>query len=199
MSYYHDLVTEKSWLALQELKRKYKFVLVGGWAVYLYTKGLKSHDIDFICDYKELEKLKNEYELIKNERLKKYEIHKGDFDIDIYVPFFSDLGLPMEDLQNMAWSKEGFDVLKPEALLILKQKAYSDRKHSLKGEKDKLDIISLTAKMEDLSKYHELLLKYGLRGYKETLHDLFSKTRSAPELNINEYAFSKLRKKLFNV
>src|SRR3989338_3375463 len=86
MAYYHDLITEKSFQALQKLKRKHDFVLIGGWAVFLYTKALKSRDIDFICDYEELQKLKAEYDLVKNDRLKKYEIHMGEFDVDIYVP-----------------------------------------------------------------------------------------------------------------
>ena len=102
MPYYHDLITEKSWRILQNLRRAYDFILIGGWAVYLYTHGLKSRDIDFICDYKTLEKLRNDYDLVKNDRLRKYEIHIGEFDIDIYVPFFSDLGIPVEDLQNIA-------------------------------------------------------------------------------------------------
>lgn len=45
MTYYNELITEKSWKKLQELKRKYKFILIGGWAVYVYTKTLKSKDV----------------------------------------------------------------------------------------------------------------------------------------------------------
>ena len=48
MPYYHDLITEKSWQILQELKRRHTFILIGGWAVYLYTKQLKSKDVDVI-------------------------------------------------------------------------------------------------------------------------------------------------------
>ena len=88
MDYYHNLITEKSWKKLQELKRQHRFILIGGWAVYLYAKMQKSKDIDIICDYEELEKLRSKYDLIKNDRLKKYEIHAGEFDIDIYTPFF---------------------------------------------------------------------------------------------------------------
>ncbi len=48
MAYYHDLITEKSWRILQELKRQYQFILIGGWAVYLHASALKSKDIDII-------------------------------------------------------------------------------------------------------------------------------------------------------
>lgn len=46
MAYYNDLITEKSWQYLQTLRRETNFVLIGGWAVYLYTKSLKSKDFD---------------------------------------------------------------------------------------------------------------------------------------------------------
>lgn len=196
MPYYHDLIVEKSWKFLQELKRKYRFVLIGGWAVYLYTKALKSRDIDFICDYGELQKLKEEYDLVKNDRLKKYEIHAGEFDVDIYIPFFSNLGIPVEDLQNMTRSVEGFDALAPEALLILKQKAYSERGHSLKGEKDKIDIIALLKNGVDAKKYSELLEKYDLRPYKGNLKSIFEENRQIPELDLGEHAFAKLKKEI---
>ena len=48
--YYQDLITEKSWQILIRLKSKIDFVLIGGWAVYLYTKGLKSKDIDIVIE-----------------------------------------------------------------------------------------------------------------------------------------------------
>lgn len=67
MQFYHQVVTEKSFLALQELKRKYRFILIGGWAVFLYTHSLKSKDIDIIIDYNELGALQKDYPIIKNE------------------------------------------------------------------------------------------------------------------------------------
>ena len=50
MQYYHDIITEKSFEFLQELKKKFNFVLIGGWAVFLYARTLKSKDIDIIVD-----------------------------------------------------------------------------------------------------------------------------------------------------
>lgn len=197
MAYYHDIITEKSWQKLQELKKKYDFVLIGGWAVYLYTKALKSRDIDFICDYEELQKLKSEFDLVKNDHLKKYEIHMGEFDVDMYVPFYSELGIPVEDLQKMTRSLEGFQVLSPEALLILKQKAHLDRAGSSKGEKDKIDIISLL-NVVDISSYKNLLKKYGFKNLQSDLKNLLQNTREVPELDISAHAFAKLRKKVLD-
>ena len=118
--FYHDLITEKSFGILQELRKKFKFILIGGWAVFLYTKSLKSKDIDIIIDYDELGKIKKEYDVSKNERLKKYEVKSGGIDIDIYLPYFSDLGLKAEQAQNYCQNLEGFFVPIPEVLLILK-------------------------------------------------------------------------------
>jgi len=55
MPYYHDLIAQKSWQLLQSLGKKFDFVLIGGWAVFLYTGALKSKDIDLILDYPQLE------------------------------------------------------------------------------------------------------------------------------------------------
>jgi hypothetical protein len=45
MAYYHDIITQKSWEELKTLNKELKFVLIGGWATYLYTRELKSKDI----------------------------------------------------------------------------------------------------------------------------------------------------------
>ena len=69
MAYYHDLITEQSWQELIQLKNSIPFVLIGGWATYLYTKSLKSKDIDIIIDYPVLSRLKVAYDIRKNDRL----------------------------------------------------------------------------------------------------------------------------------
>lgn len=62
--YYNDLITEKSWQTLQNLIKQIDFVLIGGWAVYLYTKSLKSKDIDIIVSYDSLSKLKSQKDML---------------------------------------------------------------------------------------------------------------------------------------
>lgn len=190
---YHNFITEKSWNLLQELKRTYEFILIEGWAVYLYTKGLKSRDIDFICDYETLERLRKEYEVIKNERLKKYEIHVGEFDIDIYLPFYSELGIPLEALQKMTFTIEGFSVPHREVLLILKQKAFENRRGSSKGEKDKFDILSLVKENFDFQKYATLIADYNLFHFKNDLRKLIKETREIKELSINTHQWARIK------
>lgn len=159
MDYWNSQLTEKSWKILQELRAKFEFTLIGGWAVYLWTKAQKSQDIDIIISFETLSILKGQYEMRKNERLRKYEIKLGEIDIDIYVPHYSKLALPLEDIQTE--TVEGFRLAKPEFLLMLKQGAELDRSHSLKGEKDRLDIMSLLFYCDlDFKLYSSVLKKY---------------------------------------
>lgn len=143
MNFYRDSVVQKSWELLTDLQRKYKFVLIGGWAVWLYTRQLKSKDIDIVADLSELEKLKNSYDIFKNGRLKKYEFRRGEVEIDVYTPYFSNPGIPAEDIVDDARIVEGFRLPSRELLLGLKIAAWSNRRASSKGRKDLVDIIGL--------------------------------------------------------
>lgn len=125
------------------LHKELNFILIGGWAVYLYTQSLKSKDIDIIIDYEQLTALQKNYQLSKNERLKKYEIHKAEIDVDIYVPLYSEIGIPITEIQHYAIPHEGFKVPSMTMLILLKLFAYKQRQHSIKGEKDAIDILSL--------------------------------------------------------
>ena len=194
MSFYHNLITGKSWKTLQDLKNKYKFILIGGWAVFIYTNGLKSKDIDFICDYQELEKLRKNYDLIKNQRLKKYEIKQDNTDIDIYLPFFSDLGIPYDEIQKNTVKHSGFTVPKMEILMVLKQQAFQDRVGSTKGEKDKIDIISMLRQNFDFNFYLKILKTQKKQNFVDDLKKLLKTTTEVSELNLNQHQFSKLKK-----
>ena len=127
MNFYHSITTDKSWQLLLNLRKKYKFILIGGWAVFLYTRALKSKDIDVVIEFSELEKLRDEFIITKNNRLKKYEAKAEGLDIDIYVPFYSNPGLPAEVLKEFVVNLEGFKVPQKEILAILKNlnKEYS--------------------------------------------------------------------------
>jgi len=37
-AYWPDYITRKSWERLNELKQEFDFVLIGGWAFYLYIR-----------------------------------------------------------------------------------------------------------------------------------------------------------------
>ncbi len=164
--------------------------------MYLYTKQLKSKDIDVIVGYEELEHLRKEQDLSKNDRLKKYEIHLEEIDVDIYVPHFSDLGLPIEAVQNHTAEVEGFTLPQKAVLLILKQHAWHDRGHSLKGEKDRVDIIGLLNTGIDWTLYHQLVKTHKLTSHVSRLRDLLKSTNGVPELNLNAHKFSRLKRKV---
>lgn len=194
MEFWNSLLTEKSWKILQELNKKYDFILIGGWAAYLWTKQQKSKDIDIVVDINELQKLKNE-NLSKNERLKKYEIKIEEVDIDIYVGHFSKLALPVEELKKYASKIEGFNVVKSEALLILKQGAEIERGHSAKGEKDRIDIMSLLFFTDfDFKDYSSILKNYNLESYIDKLISLVSVYKDYSSLELTPREF-KLKKK----
>jgi len=147
---WRDEVVERSWRVLGELKGFADFVLIGGWGVYLWTRRLKSRDIDVYIDQESFYKLQSEltqrgYALKRNVRLMKFEALMGDVEIDIYTPFLSRLAIPCLDVfvQHLYSVIDGFKVAIPEVLLLLKAQAAQDRWHAEKGLKDRVDIISL--------------------------------------------------------
>jgi hypothetical protein len=195
MQFYHSIITEKSYEFLQDLKRDYKFILIGGWAVYLYTRALKSKDIDIIIDYPELAKMREKNEVFKNDRLKKYEIKTGEFDIDIYLPHYSELGIDAGDIQKKSIAREGFVVPELEMLFLLKLFAWRNRKGSAKGRKDELDIFSLVFLPEfDWKKYLVQIKKFGMGELHKDSAALIKNTSRIEELGINEQKMAKLKK-----
>ncbi|MFA4830990.1 MAG: hypothetical protein WC618_02320 [Patescibacteria group bacterium] len=197
MQYYHQLVTEKSWQLLQQFKKNRHFILIGGWAVFLYTGALKSKDIDLIVDYDELAKLKEKFAVIKNDRLKKYEIKIDNTDIDIYLPHYSELGLPAEEIKKHTLNHAGFIVPRIEILLILKLIAYLGRAGSPKGEKDKIDILSLlNLKQIDWQFYRTLLNNFQLKHLAAELPTMLKQTTAVKELNLKQNQLAKLKKEL---
>lgn len=197
MDFYNDLITQKSWFTLQNLKKQIDFVLIGGWAVYLYTKSLKSKDIDIILSYEYLSKLKNLYPISKNDRLNKYEARQEEVQIDIYLPFYSNLGLPVDEITKETNKIETFTLPKAEMLLILKLYTYGERKLSAKGQKDMLDIISLLSKIRiDWKYYKKLLTKFGINDYSVRLKELISSNSHIPQLNLNQHAYSRMKKEV---
>ena len=190
-SFYNDLVTQKSWQTLQNLRGKLDFILIGGWAVYLYTKALKSKDIDIIINFDQLDKLKNDFEIIKNDRLKKYEARREEVQIDIYLPHYSNIRIPVENITDLT-KIDTFTVPSLEMLVILKQLAYEERGSSPKGQKDKLDILSLLFFGSfNAAKYQKLVKKLSL---KLDLEKIIKETIKIPELGINEYQWGKWKK-----
>lgn len=197
VEFYHDLITEKSFKILQDLKKKFDFILIGGWAIYFYTKTLKSKDIDIVIDYDELGKFKKEFSIFKNERLKKYEAKVEEIDIDIYLPYFSDLKFPIEEIKNYLQSIEGFKVPIPEILLILKIATYLERRGTTKGEKDYLDLFTLIKNEKvDWKTYKELIENYKLENLNQKLKEIILVAKAIPQLNLFNHQISRIKRKI---
>jgi len=147
---WRDEIVEKSWQVLADVSVLADFILIGGWAVYLWTRKLKSRDIDICIDQENFYKLQSQllqrnYGLKRNVRLMKFEAIIGDVEIDIYTPFMSKLVVPCSDMfDKKLYSRiERFKVALPETLLLLKAQAAQQRWQAEKGVKDRVDIISL--------------------------------------------------------
>jgi len=186
-----DEVLERSWRVLGELKGFADFVLIGGWGVYLWTRKLKSRDIDVYIDQENFYKLHSDltlrgYALKRNVRLMKFEALISDVEVDIYTPFMSKLVIPCSDVfdRKLYSVIEGFKVAVPEVLLLLKAQAAKDRWHAEKGLKDRVDIISLL-KFADVKRD---VLDQVLRKY-DTQHKLRDVVKRAISESRIEYRF----------
>lgn len=185
MEYWSGIVTQKSWEVLQKIRKEINFILIGGWAAYLWTKAQKSKDIDVVVDYKELDKLKLNYNIAKNDSLKKYEIKIEGIDIDVYLPFYSKLPL-LENLDKYTSKVEGFKVVKPEALLVLKQAAEISRGNTEKGAKDKIDIMNLLLKCQiNFEDYKKILEKEKLSIFKNRLIEIITRFNYTKYFELN--------------
>jgi len=196
--FWSELLTKESWKKLTELSKEYDFILIGGWAGYLWTKMHKSKDIDIVVDYDVLKKLGEKSDVVKNQRMSKYEIKLDKFDIDIYLPFFSRLAIPAEDLGNYAVKIEGIRTVKPEALLILKQAAEIERRNSIKGKKDSVDILTLLIYTKIIWRgYIELLKKYKHENFVKELEHVVKSfdDRDIQYLGLGFTEFKKWKKK----
>ncbi len=197
MRYYRDSVTEKSWQLLIKLNKKYQFVLIGGWAVWLYAKQLKSKDINVVINLENLIQLREKYELDKNDRLKKYQFRQREVEVDVYVPFYSRIGVPAEMIIKQSRLVDGFKVPELELLFGLKLVAWLDRGGSSKGGKDYLDLVSLLM-IDDFNqksllkwlKYSQINIAFGQFIVELRL------TIELEELGINKHQWPRVKKKL---
>ena len=105
--------------------------------------------------------------------------------------------MPCQEVKKFTLTKEGFTLPIPEVLLILKQDAFSDRKESLKGMKDKIDIFSLLSLENfDFSKYKQILKKYKKEKFILHLRNLLKETFEIKELKLSRHKMSRLKKEI---
>ncbi|MBI2547752.1 hypothetical protein HYW21_00205 [Candidatus Woesearchaeota archaeon] len=198
MEYWNSLLTEKSWNILKDLQKKpFHFIVIGGWAAYLWTKLHKSKDIDIIIpDFEDLEYLKRAYDLKKNDHLKKYEIRFEEIDVAIYIPYYSQLPLPITEIKKYTTIIENISVVTPEVLLILKQAAEQDREYSVKGAKDRVDIMTLLLfSTMNFQTYKDLLKKHKLEHFQKRLERIINTFTDLKYLELNPRTY-KIKKKV---
>ncbi|MGQ9595770.1 MAG: hypothetical protein ACUVQY_03990 [Thermoproteota archaeon] len=178
MEFWNEIAIDRSFKILQELRKEVDFVLIGGWAVYFLTNTIKSKDIDIIVGFEDLTRLKIAMGIQKNDFLKKYEGEVEGVSIDIYVPYYSEFAIPPEEILKNTVRVENFKIPKPEILLILKQQAELQRKDSVKGQKDRVDIICL-AKSGKISwkHYKQLLKRFRVEEYEKRLRGIVRSAR----------------------
>ena len=200
MAYYHDLVTKKSWQELKKLSKNLNFVLIGGWAVYLYTKALKSKDIDIAVNYDQLGKLERDYDLFKNDRLSKYEAVREEVQVDIYLPHYSKIGIPIEILLKKSVLLEGFRVININYLFILKLITLEQRGRTPKGRKDFIDSVSLLKSDNlDFVEIKKIIEKHELKKILKVWKEFLCESYEIKELGVNKHEYAKLKKQAIKI
>lgn len=125
-------------------------VTIGGVAVWMHTLRMAderllqvSHDADFYLSIQDFGVMRDLEEMVPNRRLGKYQIIKDDVDIDVYVDKQHGLTVPFADIATDAQEIMGIRCASLEHLLILKARAFLDRKNTAKGDKDARDIAKI--------------------------------------------------------
>jgi len=123
---------------------------IGGIAVFAHVSASKgsgyatmSHDADFVIDKAGLGDLRDLEEMTVNRRLGKQQFVKNGFEFDVYVEGQTDLLVPVDEILAWADIRHNLRVACPEHLLVLKMKAFENRKGTSKGQKDEDDILRL--------------------------------------------------------
>jgi hypothetical protein len=135
-------------------------IILGGWAVFLYTRGQRSNDVDIAVDFADLGRIQAAFpgQVTRNNNLRKYELKDGGVEVDILVAHLSNAGIPVELLLEPTSSLAGFRVMSPEGLLAMKMCAWMDRRHTPKGLKDEADAVSLLSVVDiDWTRYESII------------------------------------------
>jgi len=128
-----------------------EIVFIGGIAVYLHavnhpaTEGLAeaTRDVDFYVSLGAFSDLREMEEMVSNRRLSKHEFKRADVSFDVYVERSAALPVPYDEAAAHAVSYDGIRVACVEHLVVLKLRAYANRKESAHGAKDARDLLRM--------------------------------------------------------
>jgi len=143
MQFWNNEKTEKSLSTLNMISKHVDFVLIGGWAVHMYTDIQRSEDVDLVIGYESLDYFR-QFGLQDYSKLKmKYTVIDGTT-VDLFIEEYSDSDLPMpaNEIMKNYITLGGIRVAKKEILLLLKLWGYF-RQDEVKHRKDVIDVVSL--------------------------------------------------------
>lgn len=174
------------------------FVLIGGWAVYYYTRQQESLDVDIAISYDRLEFFRNAGIADHEGTRIKYSIRNGIY-VDIFVSEFSDPDLPISvsEILKHFNAIDGVKVVDREMLLLLKLWGYF-RDDEVKVRKDIIDVASLVIYGDiNLSRVAALARRYKIpaRRGADVLLEYMDKAETLTEfvgMGLNEYKKAKI-------
>jgi hypothetical protein len=113
------------------------------------------------------------------------------------VPYYSELGIDINKLSKNTVEIDGFSVISKEMLLVLKQIAEKNRENSIKGLKDRIDIMMLLSKTGmDFKKYMRILEENRLFDMKVRLKSIIMTFNDLKYIGINPRENKLLKDKL---
>jgi len=134
----------------------YKIYLVGGWAVWIYNPYMKSKDIDFIVENKDLWKLENFLISINFRKTAKILEKKGfsmvldndKIELDVYDKKIGryDVGRFIRNSVVKRFDNISVNVVSVSDMFLLKAYTAIERMGTAKGEKDLVDLLALIDK-----------------------------------------------------
>lgn len=161
--FWNEEQTRRSRELLNNLSKEVDFVLIGGWAVFMYARQQMSLDVNIAIAYDSLEYFRRYgIEDYKNARIK-YSIIEGTY-VDLFIEDFSDkdMPFPIKTVLDNHLNIEGIKVVDKELLLILKLWGYF-RADQQKIRKDILDVIALLLYGDiNLERFRELVESYSI-------------------------------------
>jgi len=144
---------EDLWTASLEVSHGFEpgAVFIGGVAVFAHTRQSRlysahvafSHDADLLISVSDYTDLKDIEQVTPNRRLQKCQFYKRGFEFDVYVEGQHGLVVPYDEASAYSVTRAELRVACLEHLVILKMKAFEDRRGSAKGMKDEDDLFKL--------------------------------------------------------